>query len=55
MAILLDILNLKELFLLSNKMLNFDKESIQVVQGDSTGAIKVRGTLTIVGLPDEFF
>ena len=40
---------------LSNKMLNFDKESIQVVKGDSTGAIKVRGTLTIVGLPDEFF
>ena len=40
---------------LSQKMLNFDKESIQVVKGDSTGAIKVRGTLTIVGLPDEFF
>ena len=40
---------------LSNKMLNFDKESIQVVKGDSTGAIKVRGTLTIVGLPGEFF
>ena len=40
---------------LSNKMLNFDKESIQVVKGDSTGAIKVKGTLTIVGLPDEFF
>ena len=40
---------------LSNKMLNFDQESIQVVQGDSTGAIKVRETLTIVGLPDEFF
>ena len=40
---------------LSKKMFNFDKESIQVVQGDSTGAIKVRGTLTIVGLPDEFF
>ena len=40
---------------LSNKMLNFDKESIQVVKRDSTGAIKVRGTLTIVGLPDEFF
>ena len=35
---------------LSNKMLNFDKESIQVVKGDSTGAIKVKGTLTIVGL-----
>ena len=40
---------------LSNKMLNFDKESIQVVKGDSTGAIKVKGTLTIVGLPNEFF
>ena len=40
---------------LSKKMLNFDKESIQVVKGDATGAIKVRGTLTIVGLPDEFF
>ena len=40
---------------LSNKMLNFDKESIQVVKGDSTGTIKVNGSLTIVGLPDEFF
>jgi len=40
---------------LSQKMLNFDKESIKVVQGDSTGAIKVSGILTIVGLTDEFF
>ena len=40
---------------LSQKMLNFDKESIKVVKGDSTGAIKVNGTLTIVGLVDEFF
>ncbi len=42
---------------LSQKMLNFDKESIQVVKGsgDSTGAIKVNGTLTIVGLADDFF
>ena len=42
---------------LSQKMLNFDKESIKVVkgQGDSTGAIKVNGTLTIVGLADDFF
>ena len=39
---------------LSQKMLNFDKESIQVVKGDTTGAIKVNGTLTIVGLADEF-
>ena len=41
---------------LSNKMLNFDKESIKVVKAkDTTGAIKVNGTLTIVGLADEFF
>ncbi len=35
---------------LSKKMLNFDKETIQVVKGDTTGAIKVIGKLTIVGL-----
>ena len=40
---------------LSKKMLNFDKESIKVVKGDTTGTIKVTGTLTIVGLADEFF
>ena len=42
---------------LSQKMLNFDNESIIVVKGkgDSTGAIKVNGTLTIVGLADDFF
>ena len=40
---------------LSNKMLNFDKESIKVVKGDSTATIKVSGTLTIVGLADEFY
>ena len=40
---------------LSNKMLNFDNETIKVVKGDSTGAIKVSGTLTIVGLADEFY
>ncbi len=40
---------------MSQKMLNFDKESIVVVKGDTTGAIKVNGTLTIVGLADEFF
>ena len=37
---------------LSQKMLNFDKESIKVVKGDTTGAIKVKGTLTIVGLTE---
>jgi hypothetical protein len=40
---------------LSQKMLNFDKESIKVVKGNTTGTIKVNGTLTIVGLANEFF
>lgn len=40
---------------LSNKMLNFDKESIRVIKKDSTGAIRVTGILTIVGLADEYF
>ena len=39
----------------SKKMLNFDKETISVVQNDSTGAIIAKGELTIVGIPDEFF
>ena len=38
-----------------NKMLNFDKETISIVQNDSTGAIIAQGELTIVGIPDEFF
>jgi len=39
----------------SKKMLNFDKETISIVQNDATGAIVARGELTIVGLPNEFF
>ena len=39
----------------SNKMLNFDKESIKIVQSDKSGAILATGVLTIVGLTDEFF
>ena len=39
----------------SKKMLNFDNETISVVQNDSTGAIVAQGELTIVGLPDDFF
>ena len=39
---------------LSQKMLNFDKETIKVVKANTTGAIKVNGVLTIVGLADEF-
>ena len=40
---------------MSRKMLNFDKETISIVQNDSTGAIVAKGELTIVGLPNEFF
>jgi Tfp pilus assembly protein PilO len=39
----------------SNKMLNFDKETIKILQSDKTGAILATGVLTIVGLTDEFF
>jgi Tfp pilus assembly protein PilO len=39
---------------LSRKMLNFDKETVQLVQGDTTGAIVAKGVLTIVGLTNEF-
>jgi Tfp pilus assembly protein PilO len=39
----------------SKKMLNFDKESISIVQNNTTGAIIATGELTIVGIPDEFF
>ena len=47
-------LKFKRLLSKSKKMLNFDKESIKVIKGDSTGAISATGTLTIVGLTDEF-
>ena len=40
---------------MSLKMLNFDKETIKVVKGDTTSTVVVNGILTIVGLPDEFF
>ena len=39
----------------SKKMLNFDKELINVVQDDKNGSIIASGELTIVGLPNEFF
>lgn len=39
----------------SKKMLNFDKELINVVQTDKNGSIIASGELTIVGLPNEFF
>ena len=39
----------------SKKMLNFDKELINVVQNDPNGAVVATGELTIVGLPNEFF
>ncbi len=39
----------------SRKMLNFDKELINVVQNDKNGSVVASGELTIVGLPNEFF
>ena len=39
----------------SKKSLNLVKETITVVQNDSTGTITAIGELTIVGLPDDFF
>ena len=39
----------------SKKMLNFDKELINVVQNDKNGSVIATGELTIVGLPNEFF
>ena len=39
----------------SKKMLNFDKEMINVIQNDKNGAVIASGELTIVGLPNEFF
>ena len=39
----------------AKKMLNFDKELINLVQSDKNGSIIVNGELTIVGLPNEFF
>lgn len=38
----------------SLKMMNFDKEIISLVKGDSNGAIVASGILTVVGLPNEF-
>ena len=40
---------------MSQKMLNFDKETIKVIKGDTTSTVVVTGVLTIEGLPDEFF
>ena len=38
----------------SNKHINFDKEKITVVAKNSSGSIISEGTISIVGLPDEF-
>ena len=40
---------------MSQKMLNFDKETIKEIKGNTTSTVAVTGVLTIVGLPDEFF
>lgn len=38
----------------SNKHINFDKEQISIIQNNSSGAILADGTISIVGLPNEF-
>ena len=38
----------------SIKMMNFDKEIISLVKGDSNGSVIATGILTVVGLPNEF-
>ena len=38
----------------SNKHINFDKEKITVVAKNSSGSIISEGTISIVGLPNEF-
>ena len=38
----------------SNKHINFDKEQISIIQNNSSGAILAEGTISIVGLPNEF-
>ena len=48
-------IKLKRQVSLSNKMLNFDNESIKVIKGNTTNAIVAKGVLTIVGLPNEFY
>tara|TARA_B100001057_G_C22679685_1_gene883245 strand:- start:148 stop:786 length:639 start_codon:yes stop_codon:yes gene_type:complete len=44
-------LKFRRLLAKSNKVINFDKEEIKVVKG---GGINSIGTLSIVGLPDEY-
>ena len=38
----------------SNKHINFEKEQISIIQNNSSGAILADGTISIVGLPNEF-
>ena len=51
----LNYIKFKRAVSMSKKMLNFDKELINVVQNDPNGAVIASGELTIVGLPNEFF
>ena len=38
----------------SNKHINFEKEKITIIQNNSSGSILAEGTISIVGLPNEF-
>jgi Tfp pilus assembly protein PilO len=51
----LNYIKFKRVVAKSEKMLNFDNEVISLIKNDANSSILVKGTLTIVGLPDEFF
>ena len=39
----------------SSKVLNFDKETVSVVSGDQAGIVLAKGTMSIIGVTDDFF
>ena len=36
-------------------VLNFDKETVSVVSGDQAGIVLAKGTMSIIGVTDDFF
>ena len=39
----------------SSKVLNFDKEIVSIVEGNQAGIILAKGTMSIIGVTDDFF
>ena len=39
----------------SSKVLNFDKEIVSIVKGNQAGIILAKGTMSIIGVTDDFF